>query len=270
MAESQLPKDWGEARDIILGNLPWILLLTGVELLFHEQWYSGIAALVGCLISLICAIYLGVFKNIGKDRDRRRRLFTWFLILAGTALLGWGIVRLGTQAGFRSSDSAELAEIKAELDDERGQRSALDRQLAATRHELQAAKTALDSLQERTRAAAPTPAQSSIAGKQFTAKTVRQLRALYEGRTALQADAFMADEKGKLIDVEGTVVMIHSGMAFLNTLENPNDSVECRFSNNWNPKLSTYRKGDTMKIRGTIAPTQNGAQIYLDDCEIRD
>jgi hypothetical protein len=43
-------------------------------------------------------------------------------------------------------------------------------------------------------------------GRKFTTRTVRELRALYEGRTRLQADAFMADEKGKLIDVEGTVV----------------------------------------------------------------
>jgi hypothetical protein len=97
------------------------------------------------------------------------------------------------------------------------------------------------------------------------------LRAFYEGRTRLQADAFMADEKGKLIDVEGTVNNVDSGMAFLqaaNPQAGNNDFVECRFDNQWNAKLSTFRQGDHMKIRGTNGPSQNGAQIYLQECEI--
>lgn len=104
-------------------------------------------------------------------------------------------------------------------------------------------------------------------GSQFATRTVRELRALYEGRTRLQADAFMADEKGKLIEVEGTVVNVDSGMAFLK-VGNMNDYVECRFGPEWNAKLGTFRQGDHMKIRGTIGPNQNGAQIYLQECEI--
>jgi hypothetical protein len=113
--------------------------------------------------------------------------------------------------------------------------------------------------------------QTPPSQREFTTRTIRELRAFYEGRTRLQADAFMADEKGKLIDVEGTVNNVDSGMAFLqaaNPQAGNNDFVECRFDNQWNAKLSTFRQGDHMKIRGTIGPSQNGAQIYLQECEI--
>jgi hypothetical protein len=83
----------------------------------------------------------------------------------------------------------------------------------------------------------------------------------------LQADAFIADEKGKLIDVSGTVVNVDAGMAFLR-VGAVDDFIECRFGPEWNAKLSTFRVGDPMKIRGTIGTNQNGAQIYLQQCEI--
>jgi hypothetical protein len=117
---------------------------------------------------------------------------------------------------------------------------------------------------ERFRLVAQAP---SNADKNFTTRTVRQLRALYEGRTRLQADAFMADEKGKLIDVEGIIQNIDNGMAFLQ-VGNSADYVECRFGLEWNAKLSTFHQGNRIKIRGAIGPSQNGAQIYLQDCEI--
>jgi hypothetical protein len=108
-------------------------------------------------------------------------------------------------------------------------------------------------------------AQQEASDRKFTNRTIRQLRAIYEGRTRLQADAFMADEKGKLIETQGIVVNVDSGMVFL---QNENDFIECRLGPEWNAKLSTLRQGDTVKIRGTIGPSQNGAQIYLQECEI--
>lgn len=108
--------------------------------------------------------------------------------------------------------------------------------------------------------------------REFTKRTIRELRAFYEGRTRLQADAFMADEKGKLIEVEGTVVNVDTGMAFLQVGQDIHngmvDQVECRFGPEWNAKLGTYRQNEHMKVRGVVGPTQNGAQIYLDGCEV--
>lgn len=99
----------------------------------------------------------------------------------------------------------------------------------------------------------------------YTTKTIRELRAMYEGRTRLQADAFISGEKGKLIDVDGIVENTDSGMVFLYVGTDP---VECRLDVKWNTKLATFRKGDRIKVRGVIGPTQNGAQIYLQNCEI--
>lgn len=108
--------------------------------------------------------------------------------------------------------------------------------------------------------------------RELTKRTVRELRAFYEGRTRLQADAFMADEKGKLIEVEGAVVNVDTGMAFLQVGQDIHngmvDQVECRFGPEWNAKLGTYRQNEHMKVRGVVGPTQNGAQIYLQDCEV--
>ncbi|KZD21780.1 hypothetical protein A4A58_11680 [Tardiphaga robiniae] len=113
---------------------------------------------------------------------------------------------------------------------------------------------------------------AATAGKEVTKRSVRELRAIYEGRTRLQADAFIADEKGKWIEVEGIVQNVDSGMAFLQTGQEAHngmpDYVECRFEANWNAKLGTYRQNEKMKIRGIIGPIQNGAQIYLQGCEI--
>jgi len=118
----------------------------------------------------------------------------------------------------------------------------------------------------------PGPKPQQHTEREFTKLTVRELRALYEGRTRLQADAFMADEKGKLIESGGTVVNVDNGMAFLQVGQTQHngmpDYIECRFGPAWNAKLGTYRQGEQMKVRGVIGPSQNGAQIYLQDCEI--
>jgi hypothetical protein len=120
--------------------------------------------------------------------------------------------------------------------------------------------------------ATPVTSQPKSQIPSYTTRTVRELRAFYEGRTRLQADAFMADEKGKLIETEGTVINIDNGMALLEVGKEQHggmpDNIECRFSSKWNPKLGTYAAGAFMKIQGTIGPSQNGAQIYLQDCEI--
>ena len=213
------------------------------------------------LLALILAVKLHFVEELASNSERRSQLLTWAIILGGALLLTLGIFRLATQLP-RTNDE-QFGSLQSQLQGERDARESLDRQLVATRQELQ-------EFQQRTRAAAPTPKVAPTGAKEFTNKTVRQLRALYEGRTALQAEAFMGDEKGKSIDVSGSVVMVHSGMAFLNTLENASDSVECRFADSWNAKLSTFRKGETMKVRGVIGPSQNGSQIYLESCEIID
>jgi hypothetical protein len=156
--------------------------------------------------------------------------------------------------------------INDQLQAERNAREAIDRQLATTRSELQEAQRQL----QIARQTAPIPPITTASAKIFTDKTIRELRAMYEGRTALQAEAFIGPEKGKWIDTEGTIVRVDSGMAFLQSTQNANDSIECRFDVQWDAKLGTFRHGEILKVRGKIAPHQNGAQIYLQECELRD
>ncbi|RXT44871.1 hypothetical protein B5V03_20010 [Bradyrhizobium betae] len=194
----------------------------------------------------------------------RRKWLALALIVIGASIVAMGVYLLWNQQAPAAMGTGAPAadELARRLDEERAARSSIEAQLTA-------AKRDLDELSQRARSAAPTPPIAPPKDRRFTDKTIRQLRAIYEGRTGLQAEAFISDEYGKSIEVDGKVVSVFSGMAMLASNENNSDMVECRFSPPWNPKLSTYRIGDMMKVLGVIAPTQNGAQIYLNDCEIR-
>ena len=207
---------------------------------------------------------------------RQRRVEKQMLIIVGSALIAVALIAAiaggallyvanTTKPGSGTAQSDELNKVRQELQAERDSKAILDSQLATARRELQTAQRQLETRQ----ITAPVLTVEPTGATLFTKKTIRQLRALYEGRTALQAEPFIADEKGKLIDVEGTIVTVYSGIAMLTSLENTGDHIECRFGTSWNAKLSTFRKGEIMKVRGTVAPHQNGAQIYLDNCEIR-
>jgi hypothetical protein len=257
MSEAIFPKTFREAAQSVIANLTWILPLVAIERGVEGHYWQAVTLILAWVIDVWVAIKWKAFEGLDQSEGRKRLAFV--LIAVGAVILGIGIYLLATQP--RQQESANMAPAVPTV--ESGQLAETTKQLAATRQELQ-------ELQERTRAAAPSPQIAPIGEKKFTNKTIRQLRALYEGRTALQAEPFMTDEKGKLIDVEGRVLTIHSGMALLVSLENSGDHIECRFEPSWNPKLSTFRQGENMKVRGTIGQSQNGAQIYLDGCEIRD
>jgi hypothetical protein len=247
MAEAALPQNWTDARNIIMANSPWMLLLVAFERAFEGQYFQAGGAFLLCLVALGIAVHVKAFEGLSKRSGRRRLAF--ILITIGASFLGAGIYLLASQ---QNPTDGRIANDASET----------ERQLAATQRELQETQHQLALAQQQ-----PGPSPVPVAKGVFTKKSIRELRALYEGRTALQADVFMTDEKGKLIDVEGTIVRVDSGMAFL---QNGGDSIECRFGLEWNSKLSTFRNGELMKARGTISPSQNGAQIYLQQCELRD
>lgn len=193
------------------------------------------------------------------DYALRRRTKTMGIVLL---ILGVGIICI---AGWILTHPVErsdaLQSTKSNISD--AERAAI---IAPFETQINELKSQLASNPQRR----PTP--DNFAGKEYTQRTIRELRAIYEGRTRLQADAFIADEKGKLIEVSGNVVNVDNGMAFLQVGQTAHngmvDYVECRFSPTWNTKLGTYRQNELMKIRGVIGPSQNGAQIYLQECEI--
>ncbi|NUU42295.1 hypothetical protein [Tardiphaga robiniae] len=110
------------------------------------------------------------------------------------------------------------------------------------------------------------PTLPAAASKQFTTQTIRSLKALYDGRTALQADALVRPYKGLWINTTGEVILINSNPAAL--LKNGDDTIECWFGKEWANVLGRYGKSDPMQVIGKISEVQNGAQIYLAECEI--
>jgi hypothetical protein len=102
--------------------------------------------------------------------------------------------------------------------------------------------------------------------RKFTNRSIRELRALFEGRTILQGDRLIEPHKGLWINTEGTVIMILPGPTAV--INNANDTIECHFGQEWGTDLARYNNGDLMKVRGKISNSQNGQQIYLNECEI--
>jgi hypothetical protein len=111
---------------------------------------------------------------------------------------------------------------------------------------------------------------SASADRVYTSKTMTELRGFYKDRTALQAEAFMADEIGKWINTEGAIRFIRpDGLVFL--VDNGGEITSCEFDAGWKPKLGAFRPGEIMKVVGKIGTGQTGASpIYLRPCEIRD
>jgi hypothetical protein len=110
-------------------------------------------------------------------------------------------------------------------------------------------------------------------GKEFTTRTPRELLALYEGRTPLQADSLMEPYKGLWIEVEGEVGTILGNSSGLVAVvfsgnEPIKNIIECRFSGQWITALSRYNKGEKISAHGKISSSQNGSQLYLEQCEI--
>jgi hypothetical protein len=106
--------------------------------------------------------------------------------------------------------------------------------------------------------------------RRYTPRTVRELLALYEGKTAFQADKLMDPYKGMWIETEGKIGGIYAdgNGGAVAALRNNDDPIECRFSSDWAKELGRYNNGETLKVRGKLSTSQNGQQIYLIYCEV--
>jgi hypothetical protein len=147
--------------------------------------------------------------------------------------------------------------------------SRLNVQLEEANRQKEIAMRDAEVLRKQAQNAPPPPRPNYDEPRVFTTKTVTDLRGFYKDRTALQGNAFMADEIGKWIRTEGSIQFIRpDGLVFL---AGEGGIVSCEFHASWNPKLSAFRTGETMKVVGKIGAVQIGATpIYLQPCEIRD
>lgn len=115
------------------------------------------------------------------------------------------------------------------------------------------------------------PAFSVTTQREFTEKTPDELLALFEGRTALQAEPLIEPYFGLWITAVGAVVMTLPGggdaVALIRT--EGGRMVECRFPKSLELALRRFDVGSTMKALGRVSPSQNGRQLYLSNCELQ-
>ncbi len=180
------------------------------------------------------------------------------LALALSSFLSNKSPMLSTESGFTQEQVNEkiasaVANLNSQLAEANRQRDAVQREVNVLR---------------QTPNAPQLPNPSYDEPRIFTNKTIGELRDFYKDRTALQGAAFMADEIGKWINTEGTIQFIRpDGLVFLS---GEGGIISCEFNASWNPKLSAFRPGETMKVVGKIGTGQIGVSpIYLRPCEIR-
>lgn len=78
--------------------------------------------------------------------------------------------------------------------------------------------------------------------------------------------------EGQIIEVNGTVyqVDVGGGQDYYAMLQNPegNPVFVCHFKNDWAEKLRSLDQGAVLKVRGKIAPGQNGLSLVLIECDL--
>jgi len=115
----------------------------------------------------------------------------------------------------------------------------------------------------------PLPRQAAPPARNYTTKTVDELwTSMCENRTALQCDLFLADEKGKWINLEGVVMDIapHNFVVFRAGGENKRWA-NCSFSEIWTAKLGALYPSEIIKITGKIIEF-HGDVLDLGDCDL--
>ena len=117
---------------------------------------------------------------------------------------------------------------------------------------------------------APTPEPASPPSA-YADKTVSQLLDLCINRTALQCPSFFTDEVGKRLNAEEIVRSVWVNGPYIDVeLWTDNRLLICHFDIRWKERLRTLRAPDNIKITGKIASAQDGSQLYLEACELRD
>lgn len=112
----------------------------------------------------------------------------------------------------------------------------------------------------------------AVSDRVFTRKTPRDIRSLFEGKTIVQGQALTKPFACVWIGTEGQATDIYStgGGYGMQIRTSPQDIVECHFSSTWADQIGRMSNGDAVKIIGRIDPLQNGAQLYLSSCELKD
>jgi hypothetical protein len=109
---------------------------------------------------------------------------------------------------------------------------------------------------------APAPPEPRV----YTDKTEADFVKLCSGHTQTQCEAYIADDKGKWLPVEGQITNIfESGMVSLSTAQG---TVSCVVTPSLKPRLPAYNIGDKAKMAGRVDYVFMNT-LALSDCEFR-
>lgn len=143
--------------------------------------------------------------------------------------------------------------------------------LAGWRYFMPLAKKEIVTSTEKRNAAmhAPSPPIVIPRVKEFCRRSPSYLMAFYNGRTMLQATAMIQPYIGLWISVSGPIITIYDGGGEVGAaLRADGVTISCRFKKEWAARLARFNERETLEVGGFIGPSQNGQQLYLEDCEI--
>jgi hypothetical protein len=198
------------------------------------RWWVGVIFIT--LITLALSPYI----------EERRWPFEWqFSAPAPAPAPGF------TQQQVDEKIANAVANLNSQLTEANRQRDAAQREANAFRQQIQ-------------NAPAPPP-RNLDTPRVYTEKTVATLWGPCEGRTPLQCDILIGDEKGKWINADGRVALIQPNRTV--TLYVENQPLICFFEDQWKAKLDAFRNGEAMSVSGKIQ-AYNGATLLLGQCEL--
>lgn len=221
--------------------LPWIWLVV----LTHYTWEG----LRSDRVLTVTRAY--------KERTSRRRLMWSYVLVAlvGAALFifyWWGLNRLF---------SPQIAAYEAEQ--------------ALLEHPQGLPSPATATVQPNTsQVPQPTQENGGMSPRSFTKRKPKELLAFYkviDGISPLQADDLMKPYMGQWIVIEGEaetnpVNAGHGTSQFI--IVDDGARCTCTFAPHWRQDIKRIRIGDDIKAQGRISDGQNGATLYLLDCDL--
>ena len=75
MSEASVTRSWADARNYLLANAPWILLLLAGERAFEAHYLQSAIALLLCIIAFGVAVHWNAFEGLTKPEGRNKLAF---------------------------------------------------------------------------------------------------------------------------------------------------------------------------------------------------
>jgi hypothetical protein len=118
------------------------------------------------------------------------------------------------------------------------------------------------------------PATTPVGSTQriFTDRKPKELLDFYKDVSPIQADDLMKPYVGRWMTVEGKAltnpVDAGSGGSQFMIVDDDGAHCTCTFASQWRQDVKTVRIGDRVKAQGKISEGQNGATLYLIECDL--